>query len=529
VSAGSLARGQQAPDPAAQQPGVEVLTRGPVHEAFAEPAIRAPRPTPVIPKQAPKDIEELPPDQKPEGDNVQWIPGYWAWDDDSNDFLWVSGVWRAVPPGKHWVPGYWNQVDGGWQWVAGFWSDVQTNQIEFLPQPPDPIDEAIPPHAADDGIYQPGSWVYVDGRYLWRPGFWVTYREGWVWNPAHYVWSPGGFIFVDGYWDYAVENRGLLFAPVYVAPAFRTQPSFVYRPLLVVLDTFLLTALFERPYYAHYYFGDYYDARYSRLGFVPWTEARFGRYVEDPLFTYYRRQHHDNPNWARETRDLYTMRRTNPTARPPRTLVQQQQIVQNIQNRTVNVTNINQVTAVTPITRVDNNVKRLQAVPQPQHQEFRKTATQFRSFSADRAKVEAQAAQRVQPRVQAGQLQPPHRVEMPKSRPAPMRQPEGAKGVTPPARPVMPEARNVHPTTGQPIEPLRTKPGQPPHEGAAHPNPMPPAQPPAKPPAGTPHPEAQKQPPPKPPGNPPAKPPEKDKDKEKKGKDKDGEKKGDKG
>lgn len=33
----------------------------------------------------------LPPDQKPEGDDVAWIPGYWAWDDERNDFLWVSG------------------------------------------------------------------------------------------------------------------------------------------------------------------------------------------------------------------------------------------------------------------------------------------------------------------------------------------------------------------------------------------------------------------------------------------------------
>src|SRR5438093_9202795 len=79
--------------------GMQVLTQGPVHEAFAEPVVYDPRPGPVIPKQPPAPIEEMPPEQKPEGDDVQWVPGYWAWDDSRNDFLWISGIWRAVPPG----------------------------------------------------------------------------------------------------------------------------------------------------------------------------------------------------------------------------------------------------------------------------------------------------------------------------------------------------------------------------------------------------------------------------------------------
>src|ERR1051326_8529942 len=64
------------------QPGVEVLTRGPVHEAFAETVTFDPQPGIVAPKSPPAAIEELPPDQKPEGANVAWIPGYWAWDDE---------------------------------------------------------------------------------------------------------------------------------------------------------------------------------------------------------------------------------------------------------------------------------------------------------------------------------------------------------------------------------------------------------------------------------------------------------------
>src|SRR5947209_6439232 len=78
--------------------GVEVLARGPVHEAFATPTAE-PQATKPVPKQPPKPLDELPPEEKPEGD-VVWIGGYWHWDDERNDFLWVTGIWRVVPPGK---------------------------------------------------------------------------------------------------------------------------------------------------------------------------------------------------------------------------------------------------------------------------------------------------------------------------------------------------------------------------------------------------------------------------------------------
>src|SRR5436305_11405657 len=82
------ARASAQTDPPEQQAeqGVEVLARGPVHEAYAEPSAAQPQSPPVVNRQPPEPIDELPPDQKPEGDNVQWIPGYWTWDDDSSDF-----------------------------------------------------------------------------------------------------------------------------------------------------------------------------------------------------------------------------------------------------------------------------------------------------------------------------------------------------------------------------------------------------------------------------------------------------------
>src|SRR5262245_48248205 len=78
----------------APQPGVEVQARGAVHEAFAEAVTAQAEYGPVVTKQPPDPIQELPPDQKPEGDAYQWIGGYWTFDEDRNDFVWLSGIWR---------------------------------------------------------------------------------------------------------------------------------------------------------------------------------------------------------------------------------------------------------------------------------------------------------------------------------------------------------------------------------------------------------------------------------------------------
>src|SRR5687767_12022691 len=61
------------------QADVEVQTRGPVHEAYAQPFDATPEPNMAVPKAPPEPIPELPPEERPEGDNVQWIGGYWAW------------------------------------------------------------------------------------------------------------------------------------------------------------------------------------------------------------------------------------------------------------------------------------------------------------------------------------------------------------------------------------------------------------------------------------------------------------------
>jgi len=448
----SAASSQQPPPDggnAAAQEGVEVMARGPVHEAFAEPSVRSPRPSPAIPKQPPAPIEEMPPDQKPEGANVTWIPGYWAWDDDRGDFIWVSGIWRDLPPDHQWVPGYWSQVEGGWQWVPGYWNVQAQQTVDYLPAPPDPITESVPPSPDAQSIYAPGCWMWHQTRYMWRPGFWIGFRPGWIWVPAHYIWTPAGYVFVDGYWDYPFADRGLLFAPVFIDPAFWARPRWYFRPSFVVWDTFLLGSLFVRLDHSSYYYGNYFDPRYSRSGFIPWVDFRYGRTIPDPLFSYYRWHYAaTNPRWDAEMRQLYVTRRQDPAARPPDTFAAASRAPAAGAAQAGTFAAIRTATPLVPLTRVASTGTKLTSVPQAQLTQIRQEAAQTHTFARERGQVEAKALVQGQTTAKAGQ---PLKVELPKtSRPAVTQPtPSTAKPKTPPPRPEHPkaEARTAAPRT----------------------------------------------------------------------------------
>jgi hypothetical protein len=369
--------------------GVDVLTRGPVHEAYAQAVDVTPAPTPVVPKQPPPPIEEVPPDQKPAGDNVQWIPGYWAWDQDQSDFIWVSGIWRSVPPDRQWVPGHWQQVQGGWQWVPGLWLPVGQTDLQIVPTPPASLDQGPSTPAPDaTSTYVPGCWVYQDNRYMWRPGFWVSYHPGWVWTPAHYVWSPSGSVFVDGFWDYPLESRGLLFAPVRIDRRLLGQPNWRFTPHYVVSRDSLLETLFVGPSLRHYYFGDYFDARYRKLGYVPWMDYRINQHNPDPLYSYYRHRP-DGDRWERELRDLHAARQRNQSPLP-RTLVEQNRAIQDLR-RDKSVTNaaINHVTVVHSLGQTESHGIKLGPVPKEHQEQVRKSAEWYHQVQQQRQAYEA--------------------------------------------------------------------------------------------------------------------------------------------
>ena len=382
--------------------GGEILTQGPVHEAFAEPVVFDPVESPLIPKEPPPPVEELPPDQRPEGQDVQWISGYWAWDDSRGDFLWISGIWRDVPPGTPVGARLLEPGQGGFQWVPGTWAALDQEEAEYLPAPPESLEMGpSSPAPSADVTWAPGCWYYQEERYVWRPGYWVPVQEEWLWVPAHYVWSPYGYIFVEGYWDRPIVQRGLVFAPVYFQQPVYRQPNFVYTPTIGIVATALISNLFVRPSYNQYYFGDYYAPNYAQAGIVPWYSFHQSRRGYDPIYSYYASANRNNPRWRDELHQQYEYRREHVDARPPRTFVQQQRV--NIRQKNVtNVTTINNIITNNnveigrPIGQFAANPRggrRFERVTEDRRREIRTRQVAQREFRERRASLESRANQ----------------------------------------------------------------------------------------------------------------------------------------
>jgi hypothetical protein len=491
---GVVALGGKAPteEPDAAPPGgVEVLARGPVHEAYAEPADLRPQASPVIAKQPPDPIDELPPDQKPDGRNVQWIPGYWAWDAERTDYLWVSGFWRDPPPDRQWVPGHWQRVDGDWQWVPGFWGVPGQKEMEFVPPPPPSVESGPSvPAPGEDYLYQPGCWIYREGRFAWQPGFWYAARPDWLWIPSHYVWTPCGYVFVPGYWDYPLQDRGLLFAPVCIDRRVYLQPHYCFTPSCVVPCDSLFAALFVGPGCCCYYFGDYFGLRYERLGFCAWLDWNIGGHLCDPLWGYYANRH----PWQGNLRALYTGRRNGTVPPPPRTLAQQHTL-----HHGTNSVSVQNVRVVAPLHQVDPQTVKLHPLPREQRIQEQQAARQFHEVAKQRSQVEGDLLAKSPPPARRTDAVQKVKLELPPPT-APLKdKPIVSAPPPPPAAAVHHEQSHVvHTAPAPPVAPV-TPPPAPlkqelvlPHEPKINPPP-----PPAK--HDAPSPAPHKEPPPPPP------------------------------
>ena len=393
------------PDQADSQGG-QVLTRGAVHEAYAAPVVHDPVPGPAIPKQPPSPIQEMPPDQKPAGQNVQWIPGYWSWDVSRDDFIWISGIWREPPPNSQWVPGYWQQVDGGSQWVPGTWIPVSKGQAQsqpsYLPPPPKSL-EAGPntPAPAPNVSWTPGYWSWQGSAYAWRPGFWAAVQPNWIWMPAHYVWTPSGYLFVAGYWDLPLANRGLMFAPVYYPQPVYAQPSFVFTPSISIVGSAVTANLFVQASTNQYLFGNYYPQNSLSVGITPWFSFTFatGRPAYyDPLFSYYAVINvQRNPAWVTQIREQYILRRENVALRPPATYIEQTRLIERNVTIDRNVTVVDHRTLAMPLSKlaadpVAGKGMRLVQVHEAEREQIRRQVAQLHQFREQRVQQEREGA-----------------------------------------------------------------------------------------------------------------------------------------
>lgn len=389
---------------------VVVVTRAPIHEAFAMPNITDPAKVPVIKKKPPEPIAELPPEMRPSGEGVVWIPGYWHFDGQENDFIWISGVWRNVPPGRQWLPGYWSDTDGGYRWSQGAW--VAGEAITYQPAPPKSQERGPSSEAPSENyFYVPGNWVYGEGNYKWSPGYWAPNQNAWVWVPARYSSARNGYIYSDGYWDYTLEQRGQLFAPVRFQGQRQRQANFRYTPAAVVnTDSQLFLHLFVDTKQGQYLFGDFYDEKYAHAGVRAWFECRDWGRGHDPLFRYYQ--------WVHGGQYLQTLQGWNkyfllhPEYRPRHTLADQlafaerqpdfQYLSQTVLGNTLK--NVVASTDATAFTRLDSG----------QLQVIAATTNQIRQMGQERARIENAVSAVARKDGRSSELLPQQVLQLPK-------------------------------------------------------------------------------------------------------------------
>ena len=140
----------------------------------------------------------------------------------------------------------------------------------------------------------------------------VRREDGRVWIPPYYQWTPNGYVYVDGYWDYPLQDRGVMFAPVYFSQPLWNNSNWSYQPSYVVSPSSFLDSAFTNG--PGFYFGNYYGN--AGAGFNPWY-AGGGRY--DPTFGYNGLK---NPAWLAGARQNYASRTAGTLNAPPLSFAQ---------------------------------------------------------------------------------------------------------------------------------------------------------------------------------------------------------------
>ncbi|MBX6313131.1 MAG: YXWGXW repeat-containing protein [Isosphaeraceae bacterium] len=196
-------------NPAASSPSSSTTASersGPQHEALLDTPRE--RGSERIAKAPPAPIVEQPGAERPGA--AQWIEGYWDWDAARQEYVWVTGIWRLPPPGRHWIKGAWTRDEKGWYRVPGFWSDRPSDQISYRKQGPPAERPAEEPGPAPgpDRFYVPGQFYPEGDGIVWKKGFWAKAQPGWVWVAPHWIRREEGWVFQEGYWDYPPEERG---------------------------------------------------------------------------------------------------------------------------------------------------------------------------------------------------------------------------------------------------------------------------------------------------------------------------------
>jgi hypothetical protein len=197
-------------------------------------------------------------------------------------------------------------------------------------------------------------------------------------------------VYVDGYWDYEVARRGVLFAPVYFNADVYSRSGFRYSPSTVISVSVFANHLFSRPRYHHYYFGDYYGASYQTSGYYSSYSIHRQRHGYDPIYAHQRWQHRQDRDWERGIESQFQHRRDHEDARPPRTWEAQRALARSeAESREASLL---VAAPLEELARSPDGPVRFRPVDKQARQTYAERGKEVRRFREERQQLEARTA-----------------------------------------------------------------------------------------------------------------------------------------
>ena len=263
----------QPDDPDLPPPQFSVETRGPVHEAFVQRNEGKPEIGVAIGKQPPPPLPERPPEQHPTTRTWSGFPAIGHGTPTATILCGSAARFAIRLRDAAGCPAIGQILPRAGIGRRGSGPRKINAHLRYTPEPPAPLEDGpTTPPPDDNSTYIPGYWFYNEADQALRLAarFLGAMRAGQIWTNPQYSWAPGGYAFCDGYWDYPLDNRGLLYAPAYFPTPLWNNPGWFYRPSYIVALGAFFNSGFYRPGYNNFFFGNYYGNNYASLGYRPW-------------------------------------------------------------------------------------------------------------------------------------------------------------------------------------------------------------------------------------------------------------------